>query len=108
MFESDWFRKGVEDAVQNVLRLYGVESVKVSIPDKLISLAKNNEPFLFPREMTREAFQEKTPEDAFKSAMILTRDAVFFAKEAGRSIVTEADFELAYGKNFCRIWPFCR
>lgn len=109
MFKETWFTDGIKDSVDSILMQHGIKANQFSISERLVKLAQDNEQYLLPKKlMTREKITFKPPSMAFTSAATVAIDAVFFARKAGRDYITQEDFELAYQKNYCRIWPFCR
>lgn len=108
MFETENFERRVTESVSNAAARLGLKFYTLSVPQKLVKLARDNEHILLTEEFRKEASERRGVEDAIRSVTKVASDAAKIARNEGRDTLTESDFDRAYRMNFCRIWPFCR
>lgn len=108
MFETEDFRKRIEDAVASEAGNRGLEKYETSIIGFLQGLASENERPLMLEEMRKAASVRRGIPDAVNSARELIRQASTYALAEKRAVLRQSDVEKAYWAMFCGVWPFCK
>ena len=108
MFETESFRRQIEDTVGSEAGRSGMERYSEGIAEFLQKLASDNESILMDRELRKTAAERRGIPDALESVRVLTREASRYAAEERRTTVQLADFQKAQQTRFCQVWPFCR
>ena len=101
------FRNRVNDEVSRSAGSIGLERYELAITDRIMALIAENAPRRRREEELREERLQRGSADALVSVRVLAEEASRIAKAAGRTTVTAQDFEAAYARKFCQVWPIC-
>jgi hypothetical protein len=101
------FRDTIEQRVNNIAGISGMEQYEPAIADRIASLIAANAARHRQSEQLRKMADQRSDRDALASVSVLIQEASRLAKAAGRTTVTTADFETAFKNKFCQVWPVC-
>jgi adenylosuccinate synthase len=108
MFETEDFRKQLENAISSTAAQQGMTEYQTAITTYLQSLATVNEPVLMENEMKKAVGARRGIYDALESARALVSEAATYAQSEKRKVIQVVDVQKAYSAKFCKVWPFCR
>jgi hypothetical protein len=113
MAEYDWltsgeFRTAVENQLKETASRAGMQTYQPAIVEAIFARVRENSPLLESREMSKQASERRTMGDAMRSVAAVINEASGIAKTANRTLLTAEDFEAAYQRKFCQIWPIYR
>lgn len=108
MFETERFREQLERTVNSEAYRNGMSHYETAIPPALRRYAIANESILMEREMQKSSYMRRGVDEALESVRVLIREASIIASQNHRTLITKLDFDAAYQRKFCQVWPFCR